>query len=459
MAIAAVSVILRIGAALALGDGIAELPGVYDQVSYDSLARQVLAGQGFTFASTWWPATGAGEPTAHWSFLYTLYLAGSYALFGEHPLAARLIQAVVAGVLYPWLAWRIGRRLFGEPSGLAAAGLAAVYGYFVYYAGALVTETLYILAVLCALDLALGIAQAPATMPQPRSFWLHRAGRAAGPWLLLGLALGIAALLRQLVLLLVPALFVWLLWATAGRRAALGGLDARRSWRPMVCGFLLTSIIIGLLILPWTLRNYEAFGRFVLLNTNAGYAFFWANHPIHGTDFVAILPSGTYQRLIPPELRGLNEAALDQALLKEGIRFVMDDPSRYALLSLSRVKDYFQFWPSAESSSVSNLVRLLSFGIYLPLMLYGVILAALRHRSFRASGAWSGVVLLYTFVAVYSLIHLLSWALIRYRLPVDAALMPFAGLAVVDLANRMLAIQRRRLQRHGVVQHPTPTAS
>jgi len=31
----------------------------------------------------------------HWSFLYTFYLAAVYALFGVHPLAARLIQATL----------------------------------------------------------------------------------------------------------------------------------------------------------------------------------------------------------------------------------------------------------------------------------------------------------------------------------------------------------------------------
>jgi len=56
------------------------------------------------------------------------------------------------------------------------------------------------------------------------------------------------------------------------------------------------------------------------------------------------------------------------------------------------------------------------------------------------------------------LTHLLSWALIRYRLPVDAALMPFAGLAVVDLTNRVLARQPR-WARNGLVHKPTPTAS
>ncbi len=459
-AIVALSIVLRIAVALALGDAILELPGIYDQVSYDTLARQVLAGHGFTFPADWWPATRAGEPTAHWSFLYTLYLAGVYTVFGSHPLAARLIQAIVAGVLYPWLTWRIGRRLFGVPAGLAAAGLAAVYGYFVYYAGALVTETLFVLAVLWTLDLALGIAQSrletPSSRP-PAGRW--GAAAALCPWLLLGLALGTAALLRQLILLLAPILFIWLVWATRPHGHERNTRSTRPSWRSAVAGCLVATAVAGALILPWTIRNYQAFGRFVLLNTNSGYVFFWGNHPIYGTDFVPILPNGMYQQLIPAELRGLNEAALDQALFREGIRFVLDDPARYALLSLSRVKAYFEFWPSPESSPMSNLVRTGSFGLYLPLMVYGLLLAAARYRSARAGVTWSGVVLLSGFVAIYSLIHLLSWALIRYRLPVDAVLMPFAGLALVDLADRVLAWTRGHWPRRASVQQPNAPAS
>jgi len=61
-------------------------------------------------------------------------------------------------------------------------------------------------------------------------------------------------------------------------------------------------------------------------------------------------------------------------------------------------------------------------------MLYGLVRAA---RDWRR---WS---LLYLFVAVYTLIHLLSWALVRYRLPVDAVLIVFAGVAVQGLLERM----------------------
>ena len=151
------AVALRVGSALFQGNQIDTLPGIYDQVSYDGLARRVLEGHGFSFGEDHWPATRAGEPTAHWSFLYTLYLTGVYALFGPNPLPARLIQAVFAGVVQTILMWRLGKRLFNPTAGLLAAAFGAVYIYFVYYAGALITETFYITALLWIVDIALRI--------------------------------------------------------------------------------------------------------------------------------------------------------------------------------------------------------------------------------------------------------------------------------------------------------------
>jgi len=45
--------------------------------------------------------------------------------------------------------------------------------------------------------------------------------------------------------------------------------------------------------------------------------------------------------------------------------------------------------------------------------------------------ARAGTWLMLSVVAVYSLTHLLTWTLVRYRLPIDALLMPFAALALV----------------------------
>jgi hypothetical protein len=413
--IVVVAVLVRMAAAFYLGDYVVELPGTFDQISYDMLAQQVLAGHGFTVATDWWPATQAGEPTAHWSYLYTLYLVGVYSLFGYHPLMARLIQAILAGILMPWLAYRLGRRHFGIKVGLAAAGLTALYAYFVYYAGALMTETFYIIAILAALDLAGALGLAPDETPRS-GFKLE--------WLGLGLALAGAVLLRQVFLLFVPFLFGWLLWQSFHHRV----FPIRQAIRGIV---VITAILISAM-LPWTLRNYHAFDNFVLLNTNAGFALFWGNHPIHGHSFVAILPDEgpSYQDLIPPELLELDEAELDQALLRQALTTIREDPGRYLILSLSRVKDYFKFWPSSESGLISNLSRVLSFGILWPLMVFGLIYTI--HRS------WSSkALLLYLFVGAYTAIHLLSWALIRYRLPVDAVLLLFAGVAIVAIQARL----------------------
>jgi len=408
--ILALSVLLRVGVSVYLGSTVENLPGTADQVSYHTLAQRVLQGHGFTFGDPWWPATRAEAPTAHWSYLYTLFLAGLYGLLGANPLTARLVQSVLVGILQPYLSYWLGRRLFGPTAGLAAAVLSALYAYFIYYAAALMTESFYITAVLGGLCLALLVA-APRQAGSDR-----RLKHALG----FGLVLGIAVLLRQVVLVVLPFVFLWILLAARAQgrlRAAIANLAA-------------AGAVVVAMILPLTAFNYARFGEFVLLNTNSGFAFYWANHPIQGTHFQPILESsgGDYGSLIPAELNHLNEAQLDRELLGRGLRFVADDPGRYLLLSLSRISAYFMFWPSSDSSTVSNLSRVLSFGLMWPLMLLGAVLAVKRALPAVRPPWPAGLLLL--FALAYSAIHILSWALVRYRLPVDAVLLVFAGFGL-----------------------------
>lgn len=421
--------VLRVGTALALGDAVEALPGIHDQISYHTLALRVLEGHGFSFGYTWWPATRAGEPTAHWSYLYTVFLVLVYQVFGVHPLAARLVQGAAAGFLLPWLSFRLARRVFQTEAGrkkaslrveliaLFAAAWSAGYPYFLYYASALMTETFFMLGVLWMLDISFQIRD--------------RSDGGNGKvgvrhWILLGLVCGATALLRQLILMWIPFLFAWLVFVSTRRERP------SRQMRQRLGGLLISGLVISGMILPFTMFNYARFGRFVLLNTNAGYAFFWANHPIHADHFIPILGADqpSYQELIPKELLALDEAALDQALLKEGVKFVLEDPGRYLRLSFSRIPVYFQFWPSAESSLPSNLTRVSSFGLALPFMVIGTGGWIWEVRKRRLPGAPGSLLIL--FALVYSGIHLASWALIRYRLPVDAVMLVFGayGLAM-----------------------------
>jgi 4-amino-4-deoxy-L-arabinose transferase-like glycosyltransferase len=393
--------LLRVGASIWLGDSLegTQQHRIHDQISYNALAMSLVKGQGYSFESYWYPFTPAQTPTAHWSFLYPAYLAGVYALFGYHPVAARLIQAALCGVLSIWLSYRMGKRLFGDNAGLLAAALFSVYAYFIFHDAALMTEAFFTVGVLAMLNLSLDIVEKlkqyeKGGLLSPGLWW----------WLGLGAVLGVTAVLRQTILLWTPFLILWILWAGRGK--------------VRLAGPALAVGIAALLILPWTIRNYIVYDAFLPLNSNAGYALYSANHPNHGTQF-----DQDYAAPLPEDLvkQGLNEAQWNTQLTKRGLQFILEDPGRYLQLTLDRFRIFFDFWFRPESSLISNLMRVLSFGLYLPFFIAGLIFS-LR--------AWRSASIIYLFILVFSAIHILTWASVRYRLPVDAALMPFAALAV-----------------------------
>ena len=419
VAILAISVLLRVAVALYLGNVVDAPSLLTDQRSYHALGARLIAGYGFSFDTGWYPFTLPDTPTAHWSFLYSLYVAAIYAVFGVQPLAVRLVGAVVGGILLPLLVYRWARQLFPRRDGVAlvAAASASVYAYFVLYAATLMTETFYIVALLWALERAAALASHPTP------------GRGA----VLGLSLGIAALLRQSILPWVPVLAAWLFWV--GWRSG----HLRRTLVPLA----VAGLFLALCILPFTVRNYCVYGRFLLLNSNAGYAMYAAQHPMHGTSFQEFQAAP-----VPQELLGRNEAEMDRELMRRGIGFVLAEPGRYLWLSLSRVRDFFEFWPTPDTTLLHNLGRTGSFGLFLPFMLYGLWLA-LRRAGLRASWeAWASfsttpLALALLFIVFYSLLHILTWAMPRYRLPVDAVALPFAALALVQIARSGLGLLAR----------------
>lgn len=427
------AVLIRVVTAAALGDVAEPVSGAYDQVSYDGLAQRVAAGYGFSFPTDSYPFARADQPTAHWSFLYTSYLAFVYAVMGHHPLAARLIQVLLSG-LHIWLIYRLALRLFdaglgpqGEEAAtstrrpvaaLAAAALTAFYAYFIFFNATLMTQTFYIICLLAALNIALDLAEAGGSGEAARR-------RALPRWAALGLVLGLGALLRQTLLLFVPVLLAWLWWARRNAASSAQQPPGAGSKPPALAGMLVAVSVMAALVIPWTVRNYLAFNDFLLLNSNGGYWLYSSNHPDQGVSFDA-----DYVAPLPEELKGLREPAIDRGLYQRGLGFILVEPGRFLLLSVSRMEDYFWILPTEESLTISNLARLVSFGLYLPFMLYGLWLSRRR---------WRVCLPLYLYVAFDTTLHLATWAAPRYRLPSDAVMIVFAAWALTDLGTRLAA--------------------
>jgi hypothetical protein len=473
--ILAISVVMRVGVALYLGDVVDAPELLTDQRSYHALGVRLLEGHGYSFDRGWYPFTPANTPTAHWSFLYPLFVAAVYALFGVHPLAVRVVQAVLGGVLLPWMIYRLARQIVVLPSPpdplsptlgkgeggqaipLIAAAIAAIYGYLILYAATLMTETFYIVVLLWSLEVGLKVGS---RLRDGKKIFTALA-------LQLGLSLGLAALLRQSILPWVPVLYLWLLWQSwRGRRVGtrpdplpspppmrkreqhLGGtVEPSRGNPPLhrgragegvgawIAGLKtlgLASLVLVACILPWTYRNHQAYGQFLLLNSNAGYAMYSAQHPMHGVNFrefeAAPIPEGWW---------GRPEPELDRDLMRLGIGFVLDDPGRYFLLCLSRTRAFFEFWPTPGTTLLHNIGRAGSFGLFLPFILYGLYLVIRNSKpETRNPKPETRNSLLFLFVAFYTLLHVLTWAMVRYRLPVDAVLIILAAMALLDLYTR-----------------------
>jgi hypothetical protein len=427
-----VSVALRMLVAFYLGNEIDAPPLLTDQRSYDALGARLITGHGFSFDQGWYPFTEANTPTAHWSFLYSLWVATVYTIFGPNPLAVRVVQAIIGGILLPLMVYYFSTALFQSPAfqprlaergvlterlALLAAGISAVYFYFVLYAATLMTETFYLIALLWSLLLTMKLAERPTLK---RGLWL-------------GLSLGLTTLLRQSVLpWLIVAVF-WLLLVAFRAKAV----------QRMAGALLATGVVMAAMIAPFTIRNYLVFGQFLLLNSNAGYAMYSAQHPMQGTNFQEFTAAP-----MPTDMQGMNEAQMDRELMRRGIGFITADPGRYVLLSLSRIPDYFEFWPTADTSLINNVGRVGSFGLLLPFFIYGLVLA-LRWAGPAAQGGWglfltSPLALLLLFMICYSALHVLTWAMPRYRLPVDAVAIPFGALALGHAAKSIVAKWKAR---------------
>jgi hypothetical protein len=216
-------------------------------------AALTLARQG-SLGDVYGPGTG---PSAHVAPLYAVFLAGVYTVGGTDGPSGRLAQdllallATSAGIaLLPVVARKAG---LGRAAGLLAASLLAVLPLNLSVETSGAWEQPYAVLALLALLLAfLALAEAE---------W-----RSRRLTLVTGLLLGGTALLS-------PALL------PAGGLMFLAELVRQRGRRARVLGAGLVMVgVCGLVLAPWTVRNWCVLGRPVPLRSNFGLELALGNH-------------------------------------------------------------------------------------------------------------------------------------------------------------------------------------
>jgi 4-amino-4-deoxy-L-arabinose transferase-like glycosyltransferase len=381
------------------------------------IASSLAAGRGFSS-----PMPEPSGPTGLNSPGYPLILAGIFRVFGtyttESAVAAYLLNCLFFA-LTSLAIYRLGGRVFGGGSGLAAAALLAVYPASIWHATNTIWDTT--LTGLAVVLLVLWFYELP---PCPG------AARLAGT----GAFMGFAAFLNPAPVAFYPAaaFFVW------KRLRAHGS----KGYREVA---LLTACCV-LVCLPWMVRNAVVLGSFTP-RTCAGLNFRLGN-----SDGAWRLGTGAFDPSIYPSnserenalFHQLGEVAYDRYCARIGMEFVARHPDRFASLTLVRIAAW---WLGQSSEWRGNLKlafqvsfwKRISFLLPLPLFILGYV-AAWRNR------APVGLV-----VAVLLMFPLPYYFLIvseRYRFPVEPLMLLVGGYGL----ERLLA----RWSRPGEVAHVRP---
>lgn len=210
-----------------------------DAIGYDTLARNIISGQGFSLQ-----AGPPFEPTLYPSPVYPYFLVGLYSVFGFHASVVFVAQAII-GSLTCCLMYFVARSYVVARTAFFVALVNAVYPFTSYFTATKSTETLFTFLLCAAIYLIVRAYR--------REDWRWMC---AG-----GLMLGVAILCRPENLFFL--LFLAGLFLLSHR--------LRKPWWKLSAVLVVASMIV---LTPWFIRNYRVAGEIKpLMRIGSGTAF------------------------------------------------------------------------------------------------------------------------------------------------------------------------------------------
>ena len=372
------ALLLRVGFGLTQSD----LTNASDEVHWDRL------GQAYVALGILHPETGMYRPP-----LYGLFLAGMYHTFGRNLILVRIVQAIM-GTITCYLIYVLGCKMGEVVVGLVAAGLFAIYPLFIFFSGVLMAETLLILLTTMSFVSCV-------------QFWQKSTFTMA---MVFGGIVGLSALCKPILLpWLPPLLFFW--------------------WRKLrltpVQKLPLVLTVIGalcLIILPWTARNHIISGEFVPISTNLGINLLVGAHPEGRGIYDNHIDYPALYHTLADTSQG---TAADRRVAGIVLGWIIAQPLHYLSLSIDKLLYFWCPWVPGEPL-LYNAIAVLSCT---PLLILGLIGAfSQRHRP-------EGLALILLIICM-SLLHMVFFSHVRFRLPIDAVLCAPSAWIFVQWINK-----------------------
>jgi 4-amino-4-deoxy-L-arabinose transferase-like glycosyltransferase len=341
-------------------------------------------------------------PSAYVPPVYPLFLVSIYLLIGTSTFSIILIEIIQAflGALACLLLYEIALSLFNRTVALVAVFVYAVYPTLVFMCGQISAVNFYVFLNILFLFI---LFKAKDTVKWP-------AFAAAGA------VFSLLVLARTDVLILLPAVLIWLL------------IIVRTNRIRTIIVFTVASL---LLVIAWTYRNYRVFGQPAPVSTSTGYNL-WIGQNEHatGTRGEYTIPSFTESVEMWERIHALTpdrsyETKRNDLYMQEALSFMKRNPGKVLVLGLRKFMYYWgHYWgivfmyPQANSPAYW-----LPWFVVLPFFIIGIVI------TFRN---WKKYLLLYLYFGLSTLTVMVFFVIPRYRLFILPLVLLFAAHGIVQ---------------------------
>ena len=367
-----------------------------------TLAQQLARGHGYAFPG--------GPPTAFRVPFYPIFIAA--VTQGRQDFWALLIaQALVSAGTVACVAW-LARLWFGRSVALVAAGITALYPYYLWHDTALQETGLFTFLATLAMALVVVVQRR----------------RGVGVALLAGLVLGLAILTRATLMPFALSALLWLILPDSAGTAL----------RRRVLTATLCFIALGATLSPWLIRAHAITGRYTL-GTEFGAAVFGGNnavtfrfYPRQSIDLSRHLAFRSITPADRAELRPLrgNEAAVSDWYLQRGLTYIFADPGRFIIGAVRKNLAAFGVLPSPRHDRKTDGLVALAYG---PMLLLGLV------GLWRTRSRWREFLPVYANFILFAGITGVLWGHSSHRAFLDVYFIIFAASVLVAALSKIRA--------------------
>jgi len=394
---------------------------VMDEKYHISLAEKINAGD------------TASEPFFR-APLYPYFLAGLFKITGSSLYWSRIAQ-IALGALLPLLLYLFGLMLFNRTVAFWAAALAVFYPTFLYYDASLLITFLMVLLTL------LLVWQLYRTQERPR----------LKNFIMSGILLGMTGLARPNILILGPALFIWV-WLV---------LKETQPIKKALVNYIVIGAAAFIIILPVTVRNYVVSGDPVFIAWQGGFNFYLGNNR-QASGWSATVPGidysweGGYRDAIviaENDLkRPLMRSEVSDYWYDRAFDEIFSDPAAFISLAFKKLRLFFNGYEIPNNQNLyfarefAPILKPLMFDkiLYFP---YGLVAPLALLGLGLTFQNWRKYLIIYLVLGSYLFSLILFFVCARFRQPV----MPLMLLLAVFAVYRLVEIIRRKQTKNAVL--------